>query len=301
MLKGVILTLIVAALLWGGKTAYFGLTDGFSLSNINSNHLDDPDLAMNGLPIVEMNEIDKALNQDYFYLAKGNHSYVFESADHQYVIKFLQFQKYRHHFLISCLPLPEKFNAMRLKKTVHKEEKRTALLKSWKIAFTQLKEQTQLLFVRLNREEPFAKSLTVHNKCGIPYHLDLNRYVFMLQKKVDRMDDVLIKLVSNGDIQKAKSLLDDLLNLYVFEYTQGIYEEDRYIVRNTGVYSSRPMHLDVDRFRIDDQVKDPKNQNYHLKWKTTLLIKWLEEKYPELADYLKMRILDNELAFKEPA
>lgn len=276
--------------LWGAKTAYFALTDGFSVYNISSEHADNPELEIAALDNAEAAEVNRALDQEFTYLAKGNHSYVFESADKRYVIKFLQFQKYRHHYLISCLPLPAVLDETRLKKTVHKEQKRDALLKSWKIAFTRLKKETQLIFVHLNRSEPIGKTLTLQNKCGIKYRLDLDNFVFMLQKKVDLFADTLKGLVASGDLLSAKKLLDGLLDLYRSEYRQGLFEEDRYIVRNTGVYESLPMHLDVDRFREDETLKDPAQQTLQLQWKTAYLLKWLEKRYPELAEHLRGRL-----------
>lgn len=276
--------------LWGAKTAYFALTDGFSVANISSKHADDPELEISALTDGEADEVNKALSQEFNYLAKGNHSYVFESADKQYVIKFLQFQKYRHHPLINCLPLPAQFDEMRLKKTMHKEQKRDALLKSWKIAFTRLRKQTQLLFVHLNRGVPIGKTLTLHNKCGITYRLDLDQYVFMLQKKVDLFADTLKGFVSKEDMPSAKRLLDGLMDLYRFEFKQGLFEEDRYIVRNTGVVNHQPMHLDIDRFREDERLMDPEQQALQLQWKTAYLLKWLEARYPELAEHLKRNL-----------
>lgn len=273
--------------LWGAKTAYFALTDGFSVANITSEHADNPELAIAVLTDVEAAEVNQALSQEFSYLAKGHHSYVFESADKNYVIKFLKFQKYRHHPLVSYLPLPTLLDKNHLKRTVHKEKKRDVLLKSWKTAFTRLKEQTQLIYVHLNRTEPLGKTLTVRNKCGLTYRLDLDHYVFMLQKKVDLLPEALTKLVSKGDMPSAKKVLDNLLNLYSFEFEQGLFEDDRCVVRNTGVLNHVPVHLDIDRFREDDRLRDPTQQSLHLQWKTTHLVKWLEDRYPELAEHFK--------------
>lgn len=296
-MKRIALAIVLGILcLWGIKTAYFALTDGFSISNISSVHPDDSLLTIAPLADAEVDEVNTALSQEFTYLAKGNHSYVFESADKKYVIKFLQFQKYRHHPLINCLPLPAVLDEKRLKKTLHKEEKRDALLKSWKIALTKLREQTQLVFVHLNRAEPIDKTLIIHNKCGLTYHLDLNQFVFMLQRKVDLFPEALEVLVSDGNMEAAKLLLNGLLDLYISEYQMGLFEEDRYIVRNTGVFEGRPMHLDIDRFREDDALKIPAQQVLQLQWKTTYLLKWLDKLHPELAQHLKERlteIIDN--------
>lgn len=291
-LKGLMVAGLLCGLAaWGIKSAYFGLTDGFSIANISSEHPDDPRLEMAPLSALEAAEIDRALCQKFTYLAKGNHSYVFESQDGQYVIKFLQFQKYRHHPVVNWLPLPASLDEKRWHKTLHKQAKRDILLKSWKIAFTKLRKQTQLVFVHLNRALPLSKVLTVYNKCGLAYHLDLNQYVFMLQKKVDMFAPTLERYVVSDNVIAAKQLLDNLIDLYQVEYRQGIFEEDRYIVRNTGVVGDRPMHLDVDRFREDVAIQEqPHLQVQQLLWKTAYLLKWLEARYPELAVHLKGRL-----------
>lgn len=285
-LKRIGAVIAIGCVLWGMKSAYFALTDGFSIANISSDHSDNPELQVAAPTTFEMAEIDKAFDQEFSYLAKGNHSYVFESADKHYVIKFLQFQKYRHHPLISILPLPAVFEEIRLKKALHKEHKRDVLLKSWKTAYTKLKNRTQLLYVHLNRSDSIGKILTVYNKCGIAYRLDLDRYVFLLQRKVDLFPDTIEKLISENNIDDTKKLLVGLIDLYLDEFAQGLFEEDRYIVRNTGVFDRLPMHLDVDRFREDDTLKDPDRQRVQLQWKTALLVQWLNDRYPDLGDYL---------------
>lgn len=277
--------------LWGIKTTYFTLTDGFTIANITSLHSDSQVLDVGPLTSLEEQEINEVLSQEFNYLAKGNHSYVFESDDGKYVIKFLQFQKYRNHPLINFLPLPASLDAIRQKKTIHKEEKRDTLLASWKTAFTRLREETQLVYVHLNRSKPINKTIKIYNKCGLPYEIDLNKHVFMLQKKVNMLAPILEKFIANDDLNGAKRMLDALLELYKKGYGMGLYEDDRYILRNTGVINDRPIHLDIDRFRENPELKENLGlQRAHLAWKTELLVKWLEKKYPELSTHLKERL-----------
>lgn len=291
MKRCMMLFLCIWAVAWGAKTAYFALTDGFTLANISSDHPDNARLEIFPLAFEQEKQVKDALSQQFTYLAKGNHSYVFESQDGQYVIKFLQFQKYRHHPLISWLPLPASLNDYLQKRTAHKEAKRDLLLKSWKIAFTQLKEESQLIYVHLNRDKPLNMMLKVYNKCGIPYQIDLSQHVFMLQRKVEMLKPTMDHLLSIDNLPAAKKLLDGMLEMYQKEYQLGLYEEDRYILRNTGVVGAMPMHLDVDRFREDPAISQNRPwQMQQLLWKTELLGRWLNEYSPELADHLSARL-----------
>jgi hypothetical protein len=277
---------------WGVKVAYFELTDGFSVANISSAHKDDPQWEIPALSTMDAQEVENALNQKYHYLDKGHQAYVFESEDSKYVLKFLKFQKYRHHPMVQALPLPASLNEKRQKQTLHKEDKRDALFKSWKIAFTKLKDETQVLFIHINRTPHLEKEITLYNKIGIAYHLNLADYVFMLQRKAELFADVIERDMKNGNSESAKELLDGLVALYQNEYRQGLFEEDRYIVRNTGVYLNKPIQIDTGRLREDESYKDPKRQAKEILWKTVLLQDWLDENYPELATYFKHVISD---------
>lgn len=278
------------AVIWGIKFAYFELTDGFSIANISSDHMDDPRWEIPPLSDSETQEVQKALSQDYHYLGKGHQAYVFESADSNYVIKFLKFQKYRHHPIVRALPVPPPFSHTLEKQALHKIDKRDALFASWKIAFTKLKDETQVIFIHINREQPFGKNLTLYNKVGIPYRLNLGDYVFMLQRKAEMFSDVLAHHQKNGDVRSSKELLDGLIALYQSEYNQGLFEEDRYIVRNTGVLANKPIQIDTGRLRENEDYKDSDKQKQAILWKTSLLQAWLDENYPDLGRYFKQQL-----------
>ncbi len=289
--KHYILGLFLCGLIaWGGKTAYYARTDGFSLANITSEKYDGSQWAVPPLDVSEADEINQALNQEYKYLGKGHQAYVFESQDSRYVLKFIKFQKYRHHPLFAMLPLPDSFEKDRSKQTLHKQDKRDALFKSWKIAHTKLKEETLVQFVHIDLSDGFNKTVTLQNRSGNRYDVNLGDYVFLLQKKVDLFEDVLASQMKKADVASAKELLDGLLDLYMNEFRQGLYEEDRYIVRNTGVLDNKPIQIDTGRLRENEDLKDPKKQAEIMLWKTTILKEWLGETYPELEAHLNSRL-----------
>lgn len=280
-----LICLAVAA--WVAKIGYFEVTDGFSLANISSSHGDSPQWEISAPNADETAEINQALNQNYSYLAKGHQAYVFESQDKRYVLKFLKFQKYRHHPIVQALPWPAIISEKLAKQAQHKVDKQEALFNSWKIAYSKLKNETLVLLIHLNYEPIFNKTITLYNKMGMPYSINLGDYVFMLQRKVEMFGDVIDSNMKEGNIESAKHLLNGLVDLYKSEYRQGIYEQDRYIVRNTGVLAQKPIQIDTGRLRESDLYKEPKRQAKEIVWKTSLLQEWLDETYPVLGSHFR--------------
>lgn len=278
----------------GAKQVYMLLTDGFSLGNITTNHVDSPEWETSPLSPREWAEVDLALSQEYTYLGKGHQAYAFESKDRKYVLKFLKFQVYRYFSVVAKMPLPAAWEQWRTRKLTRKGEKRDDVFRSWKLAFEDLKDETGVIYIHINRTREFKKSIKLYNKAGFPYILPLDDYVFMVQRKADLIEDVFARSAHSHQIEEGKKLIDDMLALYISEYQRGLAEKDRYIVRNTGVYDGKPMHIDTGRLSKDEALKDVKLQHPQLVWKTSVMLEWLREEYPQFAEHLAARLKDLE-------
>lgn len=294
MLKRIISISLIICLLgvvaYGIKKVYFSLTDGFSIANITSNHTFNPAWEPQALTQDEYSVVEKALGQTYTYLGKGHQAYVFESADHQFVIKFLKFQKYTIGSWFETVPLPGFLSDWRQKKIRHKDHKRDALFRSWMIAFNDLKGQTGVLMIHINETKDLNKTIAIVDKMGRHFDIKLDDHVFLLQRKADMLATVIEGYVAKGQNQNAQEILDKLLEMYLMEYRRGVEEKDRYIVRNTGILDGRPIHIDMGRFIRDNNLKKPEVYTKELVWKTTLLKAWLEKYYPQLSLYFNQRL-----------
>lgn len=275
-----------------GKESYFWITDGFSISNITSTHEAKGEWEVASLVGGEKREVELALEQEYFYLGKGHQAYAFESKDGKYVLKFLKFQPYRYNPIVEKFPLPQSLDRMRSTKLLHKEEKRDALFRSWKVAFENLKEESGVLYIHINPTKNQHGKVTLYNKSGFPYLLSLDEHVFMVQRKADLVETHIQKHIANGAIDMAKNVIDQMVDLYLAEYDRGLAEKDRYLVRNTGMCDGKPMHIDTGRLCKDESLKDPLRQRVELIWKTSILLEWLKESYPILAEHLESRLND---------
>ena len=158
MKKSLIWILAIGVVLYLTNVLYYRLTDGFTVGNITSNFSYNSKWDTRPLTAEEQNTIDGILSQPFSYLGKGCQSYVFQSQDGLYVLKFFKFQRYRIKpwvVAFSFIPAVEKHIEKRLE---HKKAKIERFLTSWRIAFDDLQNETGIVYVHLNKTD-FLKKL----------------------------------------------------------------------------------------------------------------------------------------------
>lgn len=288
--KRLIYFFIALGLIYGGIRLYFYATDGFSLSNITSHLENTHEWDTRALAPDEEKLANQALNQTYRYWAKGHQAYVFLSDDGKYVLKFLKFQRIRVHPWLSQLPHPAFLDEWIQEKVNHKENKLYDLFRSWKIAFEDLKEETALLMVHLNKTQHLNRTVAIVDPLGFTHKLDLDNTVFLLQKKADLMCPQIQNWMASNQKEKAKEMISSMLNLYISEYKRGFGEKDQHIIRNMAILDNRPVHIDLGRFVREEQLKNPKVYRNELVYKLLKFRIWLQTNFPELADYLTKEI-----------
>lgn len=278
---------IAILLLYGLGRLYFHLTAGFTIANITSDFAFQPQWEVRPLLATEQTEFDHAIDQPYHYLGKGCQSYVFLSEDGQYVVKFFKYQRYRlQPWLIYFPPLPA-IVQYRREKIEKKWKKVNHFVQSWKVAFENLKEETGLVFVHLNKTDHLKKQLSIYDKMGQKHTVDLDQMEFCVQRKADLLCDVLLEFKAAGDLARAQELIHRLLTMILSEYARGLADNDHALMQNTGVAQGKPLHIDVGQFVINDAIKQPAMFHQELFTKTYKFKLWLRENYPELADYLE--------------
>ncbi|MBA3722818.1 MAG: hypothetical protein H0W88_10530 [Parachlamydiaceae bacterium] len=286
-----ILTLVISSA-YGLGRLYFRLTGGFSIKNITSDFAYNSEWDVRPLIGTEKEELNRATNQPYYYLGKGCQSYVFLSHDKQYVIKFFKYQRYRLlPWLAYFPPLPAivKYRDEKLNK---KWNKLDGFVKSWKTAFENLKPETGLLYVHLNKTKDLNKQLTIFDKIGKSHLIDLDQMEFCIQKSAEMLCTALLQLKEKNDHDEAQALILRLLNLIVSEYHRGFADNDHALMQNTGVVKGEPIHIDVGQFVKDEKFKDPLVFHQELYTKTFKFKIWLLEEYPQMAIYLESQLRD---------
>jgi len=284
--------LLFIIFLYGLGRLYFHVTAGFTIENISSDFTYQPDWEVKPLNESENKELTVALAQPYFYLSKGCQSYVFISQDGQYVIKFFKYQRFRLQPWLQYFPPLPAFVAYREEKKEKKWQKLNSFIVSWKIVAEQLRDESGLVYVHLNKTTHLNKILEISDKIGMKHKLDLDQMEFCVQRRADMLCDVLLKYKNRQEGAKAQLLIDQLLALILSEYARGLADNDHALMQNTGVAKDKPIHIDVGRFEVDEEMKNPAKYKQEFFTKTFRFKQWLAKHYPEMHSYLEDRLIE---------
>ena len=257
-------------------------TDGFSIARITSYLPKGLSWKTPQVMQEEAAELSHAFSQPYRYLGHGGQCFAFLSHDDRYVIKFLKtrFHAFGHPSLFSLPCFPEKIRERKMQKALFKLHRD---FNSYLFASTDLKEETGIFYVHLDKTSDLKKKVRITDKLGIAHTLDLDHFSFIVQRRAEPACSYLSKLIEKNEIEKAKSAICSLLALIQKRCQKGYYDEDAKIVRdNIGFIAQRPLFIDVGRF-----VKDPAKQNEQI-YKQDMrdlslqLERWIRDNYPYL-------------------
>lgn len=226
------------------------LTEGFRVSKMRLNWPANPKWETT-LP-ASLNEI---LEQPYSFLGKGVQSFAFLSRDGRYVVKLLRFDRKKDKS--KYLPL---FNAC-------------------KTAYERLKEETGLIYVHLNPTNLNFPIFRCKDAIGRPFEINLNPIRFIVQKKVNDFEEVLLQERHNPEAMKKR--LDQFFDLIQTRASMGIWNKDPSLSRNFGFLDDRAIEFDFGNYRVDPKL-DPSRemQRYYKKMRH-----WLSKNAPEWVDY----------------
>lgn len=290
ILKRLFYIVILIAIIYGLGRLYYRVTGGFTESNITYDLPYDSQWDIRPLSPKEREHVDAVVAQPFTYLGKGCQSYVFQSQDGNYVIKFFKYQRFRPQAWLDYLAFIPSIDQYRLRKIEQKRLKLENVFRSWKLAFEELQPQTGLVFVHLNKSKNLQKTLVIYDKIGMEHHIDLDQMEFLIQHKAHPLCAYIKSLMEKGDALEAKKLLSSIIALVLSENARGLADNDHALMQNTGVLDGMPIHIDVGQFVHNDDVKKPEVYKQELFNKTFKFRRWLRKNYPELADYLETEL-----------
>lgn len=272
--------LIAVALSW----IAYKQTDNFSLSMIEG-----PlplEKSEGGVP-----SIDRVLMQPYRYLGKGRQSFVFESEDGKWVLKFFN-QKYFRTPWYAEFDWPF-FSQQRMREVSKRSQRREFYLNSYSIAARELKEETGIVYLHLAPEKFDLPKVQITDKAGRKFEIDLNKISFVLQKKGVPLYSAFDAAFAQGGEMGLYRFLDLFLDSVALRIAKKIGDADHDVEHNWAVSEGKVFHLDPGRFYIDENLLEPPNLK-HEWWRAThCLIKWLALHYPGADLYLKRKIEAN--------
>jgi hypothetical protein len=258
-------------------------TDGFAHYKILSSLPFNPNWEVSN---VAEAEILKVFDQPFRYLAKGAQSYVFASEDGQYVIKFFRIYHLQPPLWLQVLSFPPFLQPYQVKKVMEKREELNKDFTSYKIAFEEMREETGLLYLHLNKTDHLKKTLRIYDKIGIAYDLEMDRMEFLLQKRAKLVYPAIDALMKTEGLGAAKEAVGALVQLLLARCEKGIFDKDPDLNTNFGFLGLRPIQIDIGRFCKKKEVPKEGAYKEELLRITDNFRQWLDARYPLLSQYL---------------
>src|ERR1700674_4426993 len=131
---------------------------GFSPSKIGTVHVDFDHWGMSTLSAEEKEELDRLFSRSFTFFGKSNHAYLFLSEDHRYVLKFLKRSVLYPKSWIAYIPLS--FNPY-YQEFRHKQKEQKKIWAAYKMAFTELKEETGLVYMHITPTHSLNKKVSI--------------------------------------------------------------------------------------------------------------------------------------------
>lgn len=281
-MKKISLVLFATALLaLGGLWTYETLQDCFFESSIQVATWPKKEYGKLDC-IYSVEEAREIFKQPFTYLGKGKNFFVFESADGKYVLKFL-----------NC----KNANASGIED----------IFESCKLAACHAPRVTGVVYCHLNRSCDINSNVELKDKLGLSHTVFLDSVPFVLQKKAQLFFPTLQKLLDAKNYVKLQERLNILFDFFIVQAIVEIHDTDpEMFVRGNIGFLEFPAEIVQHRDKISVADYQPMQvavgtlvekkdalTYQHLKDQIARLdpvIKWLEEKDPQQAQYFKDKI-----------
>lgn len=193
---------------------------------------------------------DETFKHPFFYLGKGSQSFVFESLDHNTVLKLFRYNRSRFPIIHALKTL------FRKKSKAHLVQKIEKTFGAYLLALNVVPDCTGVFYLHLNAtEDPLPIELV--NEGGKIYKLDLNRYRFALQRKAKPLKETLMKTIQEGDQKKAEELIHSFYALLEKRVSLGIQNTDPNLGTNFGFIDDKAVEIDCGNYRFASELFDP--------------------------------------------
>ncbi len=195
------------------------------------------------LPLGEKPEV-------FTYLGKGRQSYVFENKKLELVLKIFRGHKY---FCPLTLRLKDSLGLLSSKDqqflAEQKERKERAFL-SYHLARTKLFSLTHVTYLRTIPCQEIKGKIILTDRWGLfRQKIALEDFGFLIQKRGEALEPILVKAVNNHDEKKIKELLNLYGQAVQKRIEQKIANRDfQNGLRNAGLYHQQVMEMDVGSF-----------------------------------------------------
>jgi hypothetical protein len=234
--------------------------------------------------------LDGILSQDFTYLGKGTHCFAFVSQDQKYIIKFHRYPSHMRLYSWLNRPLAYLFNAKRIRIKEYNMDRYNYFMNNYTQSFQDLKEETGLVLLHINRTNTLKKTITLIDKTNNRYQVCLDDVAFILQHRADMIYPTLQQYLIHNDYEKAKETISRILSLIVQSCQKGYVNNDPVLKRNYGLLSDRAIYIDIGDLVQKEGIDQPENYIPHLRKLTQELRAWIRERRPELLTHFEEEI-----------
>ena len=256
----------------------------FSIHKITSAHKPSPEWEMPALSLGEQKELDLILSQKFTYYNKGSQAYVFISEDKKHILKFLKQDKLRSNSWLSKIPLS--FNPYYQQRLL-KKKKCAATFSACTTAYKELKNETGLIYVHINKSSDLNKKVTIFDKKGKRHSINVNQTSFYVQKRAQLIYSRISELMHKGDVEEAKNIISTVFSLIDYLGKKGIVDNDPILRKNFGLIDDVAVQIDIGKLRIDPERQTNLEYKKEVCSITHSFKVWLEANYSDLSDHFE--------------
>ena len=217
------------------------------------------------------------LLQKFTYLDRGTQSFAFQSADQKYVIKFFDMKHLTPKTLLKLLPFQFSYKTRKL----HNRQKRLEeTFSTVKLAYAELKEESGLRFVHLNNSKELHQKITLVDRQGKEWLVDLDGTAFIVQEKAQVFLKHFHELIQKKDFEGLKRAEQSILDLIARRCQKGFLDNDKGVIRNFGFVGNRAIQIDIGELVKDEKIKN--NASLEVKRVQNKINAWKQQSYPDL-------------------
>lgn len=227
-------------------------------------------------------EAEETLKQTFHYIGRGRQCFAFASEDEKFVLKIPRTDIYKTPFWARVLPV----DSYRKEIEARHRMKERFILESFRISFSDLKNQTGLLAIHLGQSSSKGKKLTLFDKAGFKHKLRLEKTPFVLQYKQPILMDSFSHALQTGDREEAKKILDALLATITERASKGILNLDRRFIDNYGYDGEKAYQIDVGSFFLNPDLDPSIAYQKSLRDSIDPVQEWLAKRDPDMLNYL---------------
>jgi len=229
-------------------------------------------------------DLSAILSQPFTYLGEGHQCIAFQSQDERYVLKF-PFQP----SLPSSRWHPFPFLAAKHQRQFSRRSHKKLMKDSarYLTAFQEMKEETGLVYVHLNRSSSLNCKVQLKDKTGRLQTIDLNPVEFILQKKAQLIAPALERWMKEGKIEQAQQGITNLVQLFYTRFTKGLEDPEQFLEGNFGFLGTQAVQIDIGHLRKQRELQDKAVEKEKIRRLLDPLKQQLQSSYPELGLHLE--------------